>query len=80
LAAGGLWYFRTKGDYNYGPDSWTISQDSIVGKVVGVVPWVGYIPLYIRRPEGIIIIVILFLLVIFAEYMPLLTKKQTEQH
>lgn len=82
-----LWYFRTQGDANYGPDNWfgsetwngMISQNRIVGRVVGKVPYVGYIPLYIRTREGIILIVILIVLILVAEYLPVLLKKQPEQ-
>lgn len=83
----GVLYFRTEGDANFGPDTWygsdtwngMISQNRLIGKVVGKAPWLGYIPLYIRTREGIILIVILILLIIFAEYIPVLFKKQPEQ-
>ena len=83
----GLWYFRTQGDANNGPDNWygsntwsgMISQNRLVGKVVGKAPWIGYVPLYIRTREGIILIVILIALILLAEYLPVLSKKQTEQ-
>lgn len=81
---GGLWYIRTKGDANSGPDTWTgpdtyggmISQNLLIGKVVGKVPWLGYIPLYIRRPEGITLIIVLMVIIILAEYIPEMSKKQ----
>jgi len=80
----GLWYIRTKGDANSGPDTWTgrdnyggmISQNLLIGKVVGKVPWLGYIPLYIRRPEGITLIIVLMVIIILAEYIPEMSKKQ----
>ena len=82
-----LWYFRTQGDANYGPDNWwgsdtwngMISQNRLVGRVVGKAPWIGYVPLYIRTREGIILIVILIVLILMAEYLPVLFKKQPEQ-
>jgi signal peptidase len=83
----GLWYIRTQGDANSGEDRWfgtdtwdgMISQTRLIGKVVGKVPWIGYIPLYIRTPEGIILIIILILLIVIAEYIPVLSKKRPEQ-
>jgi len=85
----GLWYFATQGDANYGEDLWgddpargtwknMISETRLIGKVVGKAPWLGYIPLKIRTPEGIILIVVLFLIIILAEYIPVLLKKHTE--
>jgi signal peptidase len=82
-----LWYFRTQGDANFGPDNWfgsdtrngMISQNRLVGRVVGKAPLIGYIPLYIRTREGIILVVILIIIILMAEYLPVLLKKQPEQ-
>jgi signal peptidase len=81
----GLWYFQTQGDNNGGPDFWVgsdtfdgrISQSLIIGKVIGKVPYVGYIPLYIRTPVGIAFIIILILIIVFAEYIPTSPKEQS---
>jgi signal peptidase len=83
----GLWYFKTQGDANFGEDRWVgddvwngmISENRLIGKVIGKAPYIGYIPLYIRTREGIIIVVILILIIIFAEYLPVLSRKQPEQ-
>jgi len=82
--ADGVWYFRTQGDAAppqgvLHPDPWIIPQTLIVGKLVGKVPWVGYIPLFIREPLGIMLIVVLFFIIILAEYLPVLFRKQKEQ-
>jgi len=79
----GLWYFRTQGDYNappgvLSPDPWTIPQSSVVGRVIGWVPWLGYVPLYIRTPWGLVIIVILVIIIIFSEYIPMLFRKKPQ--
>ncbi len=37
--------YKTKGDANDAPDPWVVPKDSIMGKVVTVVPYLGY-PLY----------------------------------
>jgi len=79
----GTWYFQTKGDNNNGADYWGgpgtkdgwISQSLLVGKVVGMVPWIGNVPLFIRTPQGMLIIVLLFLLILLIEYVPVLFKK-----
>lgn len=80
----GTWYFQTKGDNNYSPDTWNgpdtlngmISSKLLVGRVVAVVPWVGNVPLFIRTPLGIVLMVFLFILVLFIEFIPELWKKQ----
>jgi len=74
-----LWYFKTAGDNNKpypSVDSWIVSERSVVGKVVGKVPLVGYIPLEIRKPYGMALIVILIFILILAEYLPALSKKE----
>ncbi len=83
----GLWYIRTKGDANPTPDPWSgpdpldtwnymISENLLIGNVVGRVPWLGYVPLYIRTPTGIVVLIALILIIIFAEYIPLSSKKR----
>jgi signal peptidase len=79
----GTWFFQTKGDNNLTPDYWVgdgtlnglISQRLLVGKVVAVVPWVGNVPLFIRTPSGLLLIILLFLVILFIEYVPVLSKK-----
>ena len=76
----GVWYFTTKGDANpYGPglqsaestspDFWRVPENYIVGKVVGVAPYVGNIPLYIRTTNGIITVIVLIILVLCVEML-----------
>jgi signal peptidase len=79
----GTWFFQTKGDNNGTPDYWIgeetlngwISQSHLVGKVVGVLPWIGNVPLFIRTPSGLVLIILLFLVILFIEYVPVLSKK-----
>lgn len=71
----GEWYFQTKGDANPTRDSWDVPYRSVVGKVVGVVPWIGNVPLFLRRPEGVYLIVVLFVIIVLAEILPELFKK-----
>jgi len=83
---GGTWYFQTKGDNNNSPDWWgntppdtfngMVSSKLLVGRVVGVVPWVGNIPLFVRTPLGFALFIFLFLLILLIEYVPVLMKKQ----
>jgi signal peptidase len=67
-----VWYFTTKGDANGLADPGTIltrpvSEYYVVGKVVGSVPYIGNIPLFIRTPTGIVTVVILIILVLLVE-------------
>lgn len=54
-------FLKTKGDHNPSTDYWKVYESDIVGKVVGVVPYLGNIPLLIHRPEGLLLYWILAL-------------------
>jgi len=87
---GGTWYFQTKGDANSGADNWDgnwktdcdLAENYLVGKVVGHVSNIGYIPLFLREflwtPIGMILIVALLLLFLFYDYIPLPGKKDQQ--
>jgi signal peptidase I len=63
----GIWKFRTWGDANPGPDQpaedtsltrpW-VREDEIVGKVVGRIPWIGWVKLGLARTNLTIPIII----------------------
>jgi len=79
----GTWFFETKGDNNHSSDYWSgpqtlngmISSNLLVGKVVGIIPWIGNVPLFIRTPTGMGLIILLFLVILLVEYIPVLSKK-----
>ncbi len=77
----GTLYFKTKGDGNSMQDLWTVSQDQIVGKVVGRVPWIGHITLFVKGNSFAlpIIIVIIALIVIVEFILPSPKKQKKEQ-
>ncbi len=76
LTSEGIWIFRTWGDANLNADQpeedtnptrpW-VREDEIVGKVVGRIPWIGWVKLFLTR-NGLaipLIIILAFTLVIF---------------
>ncbi len=87
---GGMWYFQTKGDYITGPDIWDyhykcdLAEEYVVGKVVGHVSHVGYIPLFLREflwtPTGMLIVLILLLICSLYMRRPSLRKKVEAQN
>jgi len=74
----GMWYFQTKGDNNVGPDPW-FSEKLLVGKVIGVIPLIGNVPLFIRTPQGTVLIIFLFILMLLLEYVPELWGKPGQE-
>lgn len=73
----GMWYFQTKGDNNAVPDPW-FSEKLLVGKVIGVIPLIGNVPLFIRTPQGTVLIIFLFILMLLLEFVPELWGKQEQ--
>jgi len=62
----GTWYFRTKGDANSLPDPVKISEDKVIGVVIGGIPFIGWIKIVLTE-SGLLIpllIIISVLLII----------------
>lgn len=88
---GGIWYFQTRGDHNSSPDNWDgdwktdcdLAETHVVGKVLGHVSHIGYIPLFLREflwtPVGITIVVALILIFLFYDYIPFPGRKNKEE-
>jgi len=67
----------TKGDNNNGVDNWEITDNELVGKVVSSIPYLGHIPLNVRTPTGMMIIVVLIVFLILLEFIiPLVREKK----
>ncbi|MEX2681913.1 MAG: signal peptidase I [Candidatus Sigynarchaeota archaeon] len=43
----GMWKFTTQGDANPNPDAYLVPEDKVYGKVVGIIPKIGYIKLFL---------------------------------
>jgi signal peptidase I len=58
------------------PPELGVSEDLVVGKVIMRIPWVGNVVLFMRTPEGLVVVAVLIaLLVIFEFVLPVLRKK-----
>jgi signal peptidase len=63
-------YFRTKGDNNPVPDSFSIPASSVIAEYTGMrVPYVGYLVLFIQTPLGTILFIVLVILWVAYEYL-----------
>lgn len=63
---GDTWYFRTKGDANSIPDAAPVPEDRVIGVVVGGIPFIGWVKIFLTD-SGLLIpllIVISALLII----------------
>ncbi len=74
------WKFHTKGDANDQDDNWTVDETDIIGKVVGVVPYVGHIPLFVHTTNGKIVIIILIVILVLLEFViPTIQEKKDSE-
>jgi len=48
--------FRTKGDSNPIPDSYLVSKDQIIGKVVVTIPYLGYAIFFLKTKQGLLVL------------------------
>ena len=51
--------FQTKGDANENPDITLVNSSNFIGKVVFVIPYLGYLPGFVQSPLGFILLFIL---------------------
>jgi signal peptidase len=86
----GSLHFKTRGDRNWYPgdtstDPWEVKESDIVGRYVGKVSWLGYVPLFMREvafpflstPLGFVAVILIIIGLILLDYFPL-RKKQVE--
>lgn len=82
-----LYRFQTKGDTNESSDFWEITQANIEGKVIFVIPYLGYLIEFFKTPIGFISVVVLPLLIFIIKeilqakriYQEIKTSDQKEQ-
>ncbi|HHE64731.1 MAG TPA: signal peptidase I, partial [Bacteroidetes bacterium] len=60
--------FRTKGDANEDPDMKVIKTEQVVGKVIFVIPFLGYLGHFVRTPLGFLMFILIpGILIIYSE-------------
>ena len=74
-------YFQTKGDATEDPDMRLTPGEDLIGKVVLSIPYVGYLPHYVKTPLGFIILIILpgSLLIVYEVRNIILTQQETKK-
>lgn len=50
--------FITQGDANEDPDPWTVKKQNVVGKVIAIIPYFGYLGHFVRTPIGFALLII----------------------
>jgi len=76
--------FITKGDANEDPDQWIVKKDNVVGRVVAVIPLIGYLTYFVRTPVGFILLIVIpatiMIIMEIRNIVKELKKKKTSQH
>jgi signal peptidase I len=52
-------FFQTKGDANNNIDQTVVPEDRILGKVVFTIPYLGYLPNFVKSPIGFLLLIII---------------------
>jgi len=74
--------FQTKGDANEDPDQRIVQTSELIGKVVIVIPYLGYVPHFAKSPLGFITLIIIpGVLIIIGEIWNIkkIKKKESEE-
>ncbi|MFW9960285.1 MAG: signal peptidase I [Candidatus Thorarchaeota archaeon] len=76
---GSEYHYFTQGDNNSGRDPSYRLYEDIVGVVVFVVPYIGYVTLFLHQPYGLATVIIIFVaLLIIPEILAKVKKEETE--
>jgi len=51
--------FITKGDANEDPDTWTVGKENVIGKLILIIPYIGYIGYFVKTPLGFLLLIII---------------------
>ena len=51
--------FITKGDANEDPDTWTVGKENVIGKLIFIIPYIGYIGYFVKTPIGFTLLIII---------------------
>jgi len=71
--------FITKGDANEDPDTWIVKKEDVIGKVVAVIPYMGYLGYFVRTPIGFAILIIMpAIILIILEIREIIKKPKLE--
>src|ERR1035437_365082 len=51
--------YKTKGDANNAEDSTETPQKDVIGKVLFSIPWLGYIVDFVKKPVGLMLVIVI---------------------
>lgn len=72
----GTYFYYTKGDANPVRDDGYRTYDEVVGAMVLTIPWIGNVSLFLRTPQGFILVAAIFIAILV---LPEIACKKDEQ-
>ncbi|MEM1602140.1 MAG: signal peptidase I [Candidatus Bathyarchaeia archaeon] len=75
-----MWFFITKGDNNLREDPWIVWEDAIYGKVIFIIPYLGYIKIYLGSEYGVMLIIVLIVILLISENWDLIRRKSGKRN
>jgi len=85
INVGDTWYIITKGDNNLMRDRWFgfpgegVPEGYLIGKVIGRIPLLGYVKIYLGTPVGMIISIVLLVVLLLLENLTSSTRTEKPQ-
>jgi len=72
--------FITKGDANEDPDQWIVKKENIIGKLIFIIPYIGYIGYFVKTPIGFTLLIIIpATLLIIAEIRNIIKYRKNKE-
>lgn len=67
--------YKTKGDANNAEDSTETPQKEIIGKVLFSIPWLGYIVDFVKKPMGLMLVIVIPAVIIVYDELRKIAKE-----
>lgn len=67
--------YKTKGDANNAEDSTETPQKDIIGKVLFSIPWLGYIVDFVKKPMGLMLVIVIPAVIIVYDELRKIAKE-----
>ena len=75
-----VWYFRTKGDANYYPDAAPVPESNVIGVVVGDIPYIGWVKIFLEESGMLIpLLVLVSALLVISIVMDIIKKEDKKE-
>jgi signal peptidase len=71
----GINVYKTKGDANNAEDNTETPQKEVIGKVLFSIPWFGYVVDFIKKPMGLMLVIVIPAVIIVYDQLQKIVKE-----